>query len=255
VLIPLVVGKPPGNPCEPGEKISETDAHVKPKPKVKGKRPKRTRPVMIWYNDDDFETWFTLEPRLPRGAVLKIRQRPDDDAQIVGGLSQGQAIKAVCRYTNRELRCILINHPLKYVCLFFNSRSTGDWVMVAYMAPAPKGDSDEEGATKMAVKEGWMLLRSPLRVLLVPVTDPQALYQLEGHESPAPLPPAPAFDDDSSSEEEEVSEEQKRELRMVTREARKQRKVGKRERISISFSTFLLFVHSYVCDGFSHTSN
>lgn len=203
VLIPLVVGKPPGNPCEPGEKVLALDAHVRPKPKVRGKKKtKRLRPVMIWYNNDEFETWFRLEPRLPRGAVLKIRQKPDDDAQVVGGLSQGYAIKAVC--------------------------STGDWVMVAYMAPAPKGGVDEEGEVKMMVKEGWMVFLSPLRVLLVPVTDPQALYALEGKESPAELPPTPSLDEDDSSEEEEVTEEQKKVLRMVARDAKKQRKVSAR---------------------------
>lgn len=101
--------------------------------------------------------------------------------------------------------------------------------MVAYMAPAPKGGVDGEGEAKMVVKEGWMVIRSPLRVLLVPVTDPQALYALEGAESPCELPASSlvALDqDDSSSEEEDVSEEQKKQLRMVARKAKKQKKVS-----------------------------
>lgn len=202
VLVPLEIGRSPGMPPEPEEnKIS------RPKPKSKGKKPLRLRPNMVWYNDDDFETWFTPEPRLPRGAILKIRSRPDDDAQVVGGLAQAQAIKAVC--------------------------STGDWLMVAYISPAPMDEKDTDGEVRMVSKEGWMLFRSPLRVLLVPVTDPQLLYALEGSVSPTDMPQTPATaaaEEDSSSEEEEVSEDQRKELRKVAREMKKQLKKDRKKK-------------------------
>jgi len=196
VLVPLEIGRSPGTLPDPNEN------HISaPKPNMmnlKGKPKKRVRPMMVWYNNDEFETWFTPEARLPQGVRLKIRSRPDDDAQVVGGLSKGEAIKAVC--------------------------STGDWLMVAYSSPAPMDEKESDGEVRMLVKEGWMLFRSPLRVLLVPVTDPQLLYGLEGSASPAPIPQL-AVEEDSSSEEEEVSDAQRKELRQVAREVKKQLKV------------------------------
>jgi len=244
-----VQGKALPPPPPPDDDLERRGRHPRPPPK-------KVRPLMTWYDTGDVlepQVWFRAEPYLPSGVVLKIRSRPADDAQVVGGLGYGMAARAVC--------------------------SSGDWLMVAYSAPSPlpmgnapppdvndphhaKAEAKAADAAKdgeggggaragdktLVSKEGWMLLRTAQRVLLVAVSDPEDLQHLAAQDlSPAALPlrgrAAAAAggggsggdavfqvfgNNDSSSEEEQLKPAQQKELRRVQKEANKDKKKSKK---------------------------
>ena len=90
--------------------------------------------------------------------------------------------------------------------------------------------------TALVKKEGWMLLRSPVRVLMVAVQDPAALFDLsQSEESPVPIPGgdspggggagggalgAGRKEDSDDSDEEEMTPAQRKELKQAMRELR-----------------------------------
>ena len=81
--------------------------------------------------------WFTPDPYLPEGARLKVRDRPEDDADVVSGVDLGYAVQVIC-----------------------NAR---DWVMVVYMETVE--DPNKRMQFKDVRREGWMLLRTSRRTL------------------------------------------------------------------------------------------
>jgi hypothetical protein len=73
---------------------------VGPSPADPPDAPKTKTTTMVWYDKGDSTEapcWFRGEPRLPKGSVLKIRARPNDDATVVAGLKDAHAVQAVCR--------------------------------------------------------------------------------------------------------------------------------------------------------------
>jgi hypothetical protein len=236
VLVPLDVGVPPRPEQRPQgadaaadvatgqDSSSDDDDEDAPKSMPPGGKPASgaaaaARPTpkplpMTWFDDGDPLTpqaWFRCEPYLPSGVVLKVRTRPQPDAQVALGLAAGCAVRAVC--------------------------SCGDWLMVAYTAADPSPTARAGATVRM---EGWMLVRTQTRVLLVAVQDPDHLDHL-AHSPVSParlpephqLPPGTVIGGagegigDSSSEEEEMPAEQKRKLKRAMKELKKSQKKNK----------------------------
>ena len=123
--------------------------------------------------------------------------------------------------------------------------SSGDWLMVSYtqLEPAMGAAADAPALVK---KEGWMLLRSPVRVLMVAVQDPAALFDLsQSEESPVPIPGgdspggggagggalgAGRKEDSDDSDEEEMTPAQRKELKQAMRELRAEKKNAKKKK-------------------------
>ena len=86
-----------------------------------------------------------------------------------------------------------------------------------------KDDPNKRMHTIQVRREGWMLLRTSKRVLLVPVQDPLVL-EVIGTSEASPIEMPVIKHSDSEDSEEELTEEQKKELKIRQRAANK--KVG-----------------------------
>ena len=114
--------------------------------------------------------WYAPDSYLPEGARLKIRDRPEDDADVVSYIDLGFAAQAVC--------------------------SARDWIMVVYMETKPHPSKRMQ--TINVRREGWVLQRTSRRTLMVPVQDPQILEVIGDSEvSPIIMPEIKHSDSDS----------------------------------------------------------
>ena len=113
--------------------------------------------------------------------------------------------------------------------------------MVAYSAPAPANMAEPTNGDgpAMVSREGWMLMRTAVRILLVAVNDPgQLMYLSQGDTSPMLLaketqaiedgPSVRVIEDDTSSEEEETPA-QKKELRRLQKEMKKAKRAASKK--------------------------
>ena len=182
---------------------------------------------------------------------MKIRTRPLDDAEVVGTLREGYGVRAVCtakdwlmvQYTVAPTMQLGDDPAGTLASLGKEDQETtaegggrgggsGGGGGGGCKSPGGSGNSDgAAAAAPLLKKEGWMLMRTAIRILLVPVSDPYVLQELTHSEvSPAPLPDPATIpgalqeEGESSDEEVEMSAEQMKELRRVKKEMQKKKK-------------------------------